>query len=127
MPLRKASPVRDQWWTWGGVLPKVLNAIVEALPEGGASPIAPEPAITIVAISLSESPLEEAATQLGITVEELLSLSKQLVIGLNDGYVLTRTFCNESESIISVGFGDSNVSLVISIDLFSSMVTVTYL
>jgi len=119
-------PVKALWWIWGGALPTILDAIVEALPEGGASPIAPEPAITIIGVSLSESSTEEAATQLGITVEELLSLSKQLVVGLDDGYVLTRTFCNESESGISVGFGDTNVSLVISIDIFNSMVTVTY-
>jgi len=37
MPFKRASKARERKWTWGGVLPKVLNAIVEALPEGGGN------------------------------------------------------------------------------------------
>lgn len=39
MPFRRASQVRARKLILGGVLPKVLNAIVEALPEGGNEPL----------------------------------------------------------------------------------------
>lgn len=92
----------------GGVLPKILKAIVDALPEGGA-----EPAITINAISLTEESIESAATALGITVEELLSLPKQSVIGMtNDSeykYELSRVFYQYGGSDVAATFGVNGV------------------
>lgn len=126
MPLRKASQDRERWWTWGGVLPRVLLAIVDALPEGGASPIAPEPAITINTEGVSEEPFDSAARSLGITVEELLSLPNQLVIDVNQDdshYVLTRVYYwkNGDDGVVAE-FGNNSQAFSIDIDLVNNTV-----
>lgn len=100
----------------GGALPSILDAIVDALPEGGASPIAPEPAITINVEGLSGATFEDSAETFGISVEELLSLPNQLVIKTVPGGVLTRTTLNEDGGIVYAEFGSQSVYFHISID-----------
>lgn len=80
----------------GGYLPKILEAIVDAIPEGGASPIAPEPTIVINWVSFEDVDETNAADQLGITVDELRALPNQSVVKTIEGYVLTRTLYNSS-------------------------------
>lgn len=112
----------------GGYLPKILEAIVDAIPEGGASPVAPEPTIIInTGTETFENKNEqEAADLLGITVEELKDLPKQLVINC-EGQVLTRTYVLSGEAG-GVVFGGGHVetltggyfSLTVSEGLYSA-------
>lgn len=88
----------------GGYLPKILDAIVDAIPEG-ASPIAPTPAITIRSADFENIGVQEAADQLNLTLDELLDLPKQLVVAVQGGYVLTRSHLRQAGESFSVTFG----------------------
>lgn len=66
----------------GGYLPKILDAIVDLIPEGGA--VAPKPTITVNAMNFPETQkdlsAEQMAALLGITMDELLTIQNQFVI-----------------------------------------------
>lgn len=89
----------------GGYLPKILEAIVDAIPEGA---VAPEPTIIIADsdfVSVDES---EAAMTLNITLDELRALPNQSVIGTSDGVTLTRIYYRGGENY-SVIFGNEDI------------------
>lgn len=113
----------------GGVLPKVLKAIVDALPEGGASPIAPEPAIAINAQTMASVTVEKAATSLGITVDEVRSLPKQLVIRTqNSFFTLTRICFQVGSNFTKASFGNTKDDPYVhfSISIFDDTVSTSY-
>lgn len=101
----------------GGVLPKVLKAIVDALPTS----LAPKPAITYAPYNdqpFSLVSVSEAARLLGITEDEVLSIPEQLIIKRAAGFGTNETEftrirrTKDSENTIAVLFGDSNGSNV---------------
>lgn len=94
----------------GGYLPKILEAIVDAIPEGGA--VAPEPTITTIVMGTSFENVDEsqAAETLGITVDELKALPNQLVVKTTDGDILTRIFYTNSEGNYIVIFGGQDIN-----------------
>lgn len=90
----------------GGILPKVLKAIVDALPEGGSSPIAPEPIISINDVGTREDMTKsQAAEYLGVTEDELDQIRNQLVIDMG-GRVLTRAYLLQKQVV----FGYNGIS-----------------
>lgn len=95
----------------GGVLPTILNAIVDNMPEGGA--IAPEATITVNEVTFQNLLADEAAQRLGISVEQLMDLPNQMIIRTEIGYVLTRVLLLDSRDAtvnrIAV-FGGSDLS-----------------
>lgn len=124
--LPQRLPDKALWWIWGGALPTILDAIVDALPEGGASPIAPETAITIgdIVDPIEEASFEEAATALGITVEELLSLPKQLVIGKSNIVVTRSYYQNIDDKYYDARFGTAGYGFEFIIDYDTRLVSV---
>ena len=122
-------PGKARKLTWGGALPTILDAIVDAIPEGGASPVAPEPAITIMANSLSEESINQAAEALEITVEELFSLPKQLVIKsiiFGTEYVLTRICYYENAGVALANFSVNEHYFNIIVDSNNNTVNAEY-
>lgn len=70
----------------GGYLPKILDAIVDLIPEGGA--VAPKSTITVnVDFPGTQEDLsaEQMAALLGITMDELLTIQNQFVIHVENG------------------------------------------
>lgn len=87
----------------GGYLPKILEAIVDAIPEG-ASPVAPEPTITLQLVSASNVDISTAAQMLGILEEEVNQIPDQLVLKV-ESYVVTRLYKSVGEGSWEVCFG----------------------
>lgn len=103
----------------GGYLPKILEAIVDAIPESGA--IAPEPTITVRADANFDGVDEsEAATNLNITLDELKALPNQQVIGTSDGLRLTRIYYAEVGGYHSVIFGGKDIGENTGLSLYLS-------
>ena len=70
--------------TGGGYLPKILEAIVDAIPEA-------EPSIEVVGTTFENKTQQEAAELLGLDIADLEKLKTQLAIRCLGG-VLTRTY-----------------------------------
>lgn len=104
----------------GGYLPKILDAIVDLIPEGGA--VAPEATITVNFPKTQENiSAEQMATLLGITMDELLTIQNQSVINARTSdteYVLTRLALMNTDEGFSVLFGGKDMTDNFGVTLF---------
>lgn len=92
----------------GGYLPKILDAIVDLIPEG-ASPVAPEPIITTAfPETVNNVTLTEAATALNVSLEDFDAIPKQSVIKVSD-VILTRIAYYEGGDGYEAVFGGKDM------------------
>lgn len=69
----------------GGGVVEALKEIVNAIPEGGLSPVLPEPTVRISNLTDFSGQTEDFVTvQLSTTVEKLRNIYKQLVVGVGN-------------------------------------------
>lgn len=98
----------------GGYLPKILDAIVDLLPEGGA--VAPKSTITVNGNFLKQENLsaKQMADFLGITMDELLTIQNQSVIHVMGGPgaegELTRVALLDTDEGFHVVFGGKDLT-----------------
>lgn len=103
--------------TSGGGVVEALKEIVNAIPEGGLSPILPEPTVRISNLTdFNDMPEDFVTAQFGITVEKLRNIYKQFVVAVDGDktYVYAGgrfTEYPESWSCDFVGLGKNRFSL----------------
>lgn len=92
----------------GGYLPKILDAIVDLIPEGGS--VAPKPTITTAYPETIENvTLTEAATALNVRIDDVDAIPEQSVIDV-EGETLTRIFLRQHENGYEVIFGGKDLT-----------------